>query len=106
MKTYRVIATNDAQEDLRQYLSYLIQEKHNPQAARLVLQDYRNTVKRLSHAAGSIARPDSEKLQARHLKRINFGHHHYFLLFLVDQEDTVYVTNVFNDLENFEEKLR
>lgn len=30
MKTYRVIATNDAQEDLRQYLSYLIQEKHNP----------------------------------------------------------------------------
>lgn len=69
MKTYRVIATNDAQEDLRQYLSYLIQEKHNPQAARLVLQDYRNTVKRLSHAAGSIARPDSEKLQARHLKK-------------------------------------
>ncbi len=106
MKTYRVIITPDAENDLKSYLSYLRDVKKNPQAVKSVLEDFRDTKNELKSVAHSLPEPDSEKLKERGLKRINFKKHNYFLLFYIAPVDTVYVTAVFHGLENFEEKLR
>jgi len=106
MKRYRVLVTPDAEADLKIYLSYLRSVKKNPQAVKSVLEDFRNTKNDLKSVARSLPEPDSEKLKARGLKRINFKKHNYFLLYYIDSMDIVYVTNIFHGLENFEDKLR
>lgn len=106
MKRYRVIVTPDAEAELKVYLSYLRNVKKNPQAVKNVLEDFRDTKNELTSVARSLPEPDSEKLKARGLKRINFKKHNYFLLYYIDPMDTVYVTAVFHGLENFEDKLR
>ena len=106
MKKFRVIVTPDAESELRKYLVYLRRVKKNPQAAKNVLEDFRETKKTLSSVAKSLSDPDSEKLRERGLKRINFGKHNYFLLYYIDENEVVFITDVFHGLENFEEKLR
>ena len=105
MKKYTVIRTDDAENDLACYVAYLVRQKRNPQAARNLLDDYDETIDSLENVAGSLAEPSSSKLRERGLKRINFLHHAYLLLHRIE-DDTVYVTNVFHQTEDFESKLR
>ena len=105
MKRYRVVVSVNAKEDLRRYLRYLKEVKHNGQAAKNVMDDFRATRKKLSDVAGSLADPDSDKLKERGLKRINFLKHNYFILFCI-KDDKAIVTNVFHGLEDAESKLR
>ncbi len=105
MNTYRVIVTDDAKKDFLRYRDYLIYVKKNSQAAKNLVNDYRETRKKLEIVAGSLKDPDSEKLKARRLKRINFLKHDYFLLYRIDG-NTVSVTNMFHSLEDYENKLR
>ncbi len=106
MKARKVIVTPDAEQDLRKYLDYLRNAKKNPQAVRNVLSDFRETKKKLAEIADSIKEPDEEKLKERSLKRLNFLRHRYFILFHIGDDGIVYITNVFHELEKFEDKLR
>lgn len=105
MKKYRIIVTPDAEEDLNKYIVYLIEKKKNPQAVRNLLKDFRETKNCLSNVAGSLKDPENEKMIERGLKRINFLHHNYFMLYYIDKE-IAYITQIFHGLENFEDKLR
>lgn len=40
MKSYKVVVTIDAQEDIKRYLRYIRNVKKNPQAAKSILDDY------------------------------------------------------------------
>ena len=106
MKRYKIIVTPDAEEDLKRYLQYLHHVKKNPQAVKNVLRDFQETKNELRNIAGSVSKPESCKLRERGLKRMNFLKHNYFILFNMDLDDTVTITNVFHGLENFESKLR
>ena len=44
MKTWRVIVTDDVQDDLDNFVYYLLVEKLNRQAAKAVLDDYDETI--------------------------------------------------------------
>lgn len=105
MKTYRVVVTDDAKADLKRYRDYILKTFKNPQAARAVILDFRETRTKLETTAASLQDPESEVLKQRSLKRINFQRHNYFLLFRVAGEQ-VYVTNVFHFLEDYENKLK
>ncbi len=105
MKKYRIVVTTDAENDLRKYISYLKNVKKNQQAVKNVLKDFKDTKKCLASIAGSIKEPESYELKNRGLKRLNFLVHNYFLLYYIDNE-TVYITQIFHGLENFESKLR
>ena len=105
MKTYRVVVTDDAKADLKRYRGYILKKFKNPQAARAVILDFRETRTKLETVAASLQDPESEILKQRCLKRINFQRHNYFLLFRI-VGDLVYVTNVFHFLEDYENKLR
>ncbi len=106
MKRRSVIVTPDAEDDLRKYLSYLRNKKKNPQAVKNVLSDFRETTQKLSDIADSIATPESAELNRRGLKRYNFLRHRYFVLFYTGDDGNVYITNIFHQLEDYEEKLR
>ena len=93
MKALRVIVTPDAENDLRTYLSYLRDVKKSPQSLKSVLEDFRETKNVLSTVARSLQEPESEDLKLRGLKRINFRKHNYFMLYHIDSDNVVYITN-------------
>lgn len=105
MKRYRVVLTKQAQDDLRQKLSYIRHWLKNPQAAQSVYDDYRRTILALAEVADTVREPDSGILRARGLKRINFRAHNYFMLFRI-RDDRVEIIDIFHGSEDFENKLR
>ncbi|MBQ8919892.1 MAG: type II toxin-antitoxin system RelE/ParE family toxin [Acidaminococcaceae bacterium] len=105
MKHYKMYITIQAQADLRARVRYLHEVKRSVQAAQSLLDDYVETRAVLSVLAGAIADPSDEKLKRRCLKRINFIHHNYFMLFKV--EDTkVIIVRIFHGLEDYKRKLQ
>ena len=44
---YKVVVTAEAEEDLNQFIQYLLFAKKNKQAAKNVLDDFENTIKKL-----------------------------------------------------------
>lgn len=105
MKTYKVLLTADAREDLKRYLSYLKNVKKSPQAAKNVLNDYIDTRKELEKCAGSLADPDSQKLREWGLKRMNFLRHNYFMLYRIEENNAV-IISIFHSLEDADSKLK
>ena len=51
---YKIVVTSVAEESLNKFISYLIFEKKNPQAAKNVLDDFENTKNNLIQVAGSL----------------------------------------------------
>ncbi len=105
MNIYNVIALPKAEEDLDRIVYHLVNKKHNPYAARNVLNDYSETITKLSYLADSQPIPDSAILRDRKLKRFKFSRHDYFLLFSIEG-NTVIITNIFHAREDYENKLR
>ena len=44
---YKIVVTAEAEEDLNQFIQYLLFVKKNKQAAKKVLDDFENTIKKL-----------------------------------------------------------
>ena len=51
---YRIVVTEEAEEDLNRFIQYLLFIKKNHQAAINVLDDFGDTVEMLKHVAGSL----------------------------------------------------
>lgn len=94
MKKYTVSVTKEARGKLRKYLKYLKDVKKNSQAAKSVMQDFRETRKELELVAGSLKEPDNTKLRQAGVKRINFKRHSYFLLYKIEDSKAIIVTMV------------
>lgn len=105
MKQYKVIILSEAQKDLQKRIDYIVFRLNNKHAAKNVILDYLNTIKTLSHIAGSIRISDNKLLQERNLKRLNFQKHDYYLLFKIE-DNIVKVTNIFHGREDVDEKLK
>ncbi len=105
MKQYKLVVTKDVRNDLERYLSYIKNRYKNPQAIRNVRDDFYETASSLRTLAESIKKPESEKMNEKQLKRINFSSHNYFLLFRITG-DTVEIVQMFHFLEDYENKLR
>ena len=104
MKRYKVYITGRAFSDLRIRIGYLRNEKKSMQAAQALFDDYRETRSILANIAGALAESHDEKLKRRGLKRINFLHHNYFMLFKIEKEK-VFIVRVFHGLEDYQNKL-
>lgn len=101
---YEVLVTPEAEEELNQYIQYLIFEKKNKQAAKNVLDDFEETVGKLSRVADSLKLCDNSKLKKLGYCRINFRRHRYFLLYRIE-ENTAIVDAVFHELQDYENKM-
>lgn len=101
---YNIVVTVDAEEDLDRCINYLLFEKKSKQAARNVLNDFEITKNSLKHVAGSLKLCDNPWLNRMGYRRINFSSHRYFMLYRI-VDNTVFVDNIFHELEDYENKM-
>lgn len=101
---YRVVVTKDAEEDLDQFIKYLIFEKENMEAAQNVLDDYDATIQTLKIVAGSLKLCENPRLRQLEYRRINFLNHRYFMLYRI-VDNLVFIDNIFHDLQDYENKI-
>ena len=101
---YKVVVTKEAEEDLNQFIQYLLFAKKNKQAAQNVLDDFEETTSILKHAAGSLKQCDNPNLKAQGYYRINFRRHRYFMLYRIEGE-LVFIDKIFHDLQDYEGRM-
>jgi hypothetical protein len=101
---YKVVVTSDAEEDFDRFIQYLLLEKKNEQAARNVLDDFEDTLNCLKNAAGNLSLCENQRLRALGYHRINFLRHRYFMLYRIE-ENTVFIDNIFHELQDYENKM-
>lgn len=101
---YKINIMKSAEEDLDNFITYLLFEKKNEQAARNVLDDFEKTKDNLARVAGSLKLCDNPRLQELGYRRINFLSHRYFMLYRID-DDMVYVDSIFHELQDYEKKM-
>lgn len=73
----------------------------NKQAAKNVLDDFEDTIKKLKYVASSLKICDNPRLQSLGYRRINFQQHRYFMLYRIEN-DAVYVDDIFYELQDYE----
>lgn len=101
---YRVVLTAEAEEDLNQFIQYLLFAKKNEQAAKNVLDDFEKTIDILKHTADSLKLCDNPRLKKLGYHRINFQKHRYFMLYRIEN-DVVYVDDIFHELQDYENRM-
>lgn len=101
---YKIVLMQNAENDLNSFISYLLFEKKSEQTAGNLLNDFEATKVSLSNVAGSLKKCDNPKLRELGYRRINFLSHRYFMLYRI-KNDTVYVDNIFHELQDYENKL-
>ena len=101
---YKVVVTAEAEEDLNQFIQYLLFAKKNKQAAKNVLDDFEDTIKKLKYVASSLNVCDNPRIQSLGYRRINFQQHRYFMLYRIEN-DVVYVDDIFHELQDYENRM-
>ena len=101
---YKIVLMRDVEEDLDRFITYLLLEKKSEQAARNLLNDFEAIKTSLSNVAGSLKLCDNTKLRKLGYRRNNFLSHRYFMLYRIEN-DTVYVDNIFHELQDYENKM-
>ena len=101
---YKVVVTSDAENDLDQFIQYLLFKKKNFQAAQNVLNDFEATKKSLAQVAESLKLCENPRLQMMGYRRINFLSYRYFMLYRIE-EDIVFIDNIFHELQDYENRM-
>ena len=101
---YKVVLTEDAENDFERHIKYLIDVKLNIQAARNVANDFEETKDILSKVASSIQLCTNPRLNKLGYRRINYRRHDYFMLYRI-VDGMVIVDNIFHFLEDYENKM-
>ena len=103
MNTWKVVVTNEVQNDLDDFVYYLLTEKYNAQAARAVLDDYDATIEELAFVAGSIKPLEDPELCE--YRKIRLKRHNYYLLYRI-VDDVVVVDRMFHDLQDLDKAMK
>ncbi len=101
---YKVVITSDAEEDLDEFIRYLLFDKKSQQAASNLLNDFDVTKQNLSRVAGSLKLCDNPRLKELGYRRINFLSHRYFMLYRLEDNIAI-VDNIFHELQDYENKM-
>lgn len=102
---YKVQLTSEAENDLDSFVSYMLFNLENPQAARHLTDDFEKTKEKLSTVAGSTSLCKKSRLAALGYRRFNFLQMKYFMLYRMEG-NTAVVDNIFHQLQDYENKLR
>lgn len=94
---YKVVVTSNAENDLDQFVRYLLFEKKSEQAARNLLDDFEFTKQNLERVAGNLKYCENPRLKELGYRRINFITHRYFMLYRLEG-DTAVVDSIFHEL--------
>ena len=103
MIKWNVIATSDVQQDLDNFVYYLLVEKLNEQAAKAVLDDYDETIEELANVAGTLKLLEDPQLNE--YRKIRLRRHDYYLLYRLDN-NTAIVDRMFHDLQDLDKAMK
>lgn len=103
MNTYRVVITEHAKNQLREYLAYILRKFKNKQAAQAIRDDAKETKDILSRVASSNKLLENSKLKG--YRKIHFQRHSYVMLYRII-DDTAYVDFIFHELQDYENKIK
>lgn len=98
---YDVILSTQAQTHFREIIDYLLNKFQNPQAATSVVDDFEDTVSRLSHVAGSLKFCSDDILRNKGYRTIHFQKHKYLMVYTVDGNRAC-VAGIYHDLQDYE----
>lgn len=98
---YRVVITENAEEDLDKFVKYLLTIKRNEQAAKNLLDDFEETKNKLIIIAGSLPNCHNPQLKEQGYKRIGFQKHRYFMLYRIEAKK-IFVDYIFHELQDYE----
>lgn len=68
------------------------------------MDDFEATAQSLKKVAGSLKLCDNHRLKELGYRRINFFSHRYFMMYRI-VENTVFVDNIFHELQDYENIL-
>lgn len=97
----KVIITKFAQNQLRQYLKYILEQFKSTQAAKAVKEDALETKKQLLAVSDSLKYCDDSELKDLGYKTIHFNKHNYFFVYSV-RDNIAYIEAVYHDLQDYE----
>ncbi len=103
MKKWIVTATEDVQNDLDRFIGYLLEEKINVQAAKAVLDDYDQTIDKLSDIAGTLKTLDDPDLSD--YRKIRLRKHDYYLLYRICGDEVI-IDRMFHSLQDLDKALK
>ena len=98
MRLYKVVITDAAKQRLKLYLSYIRNVLQNPQAARAVREDAKETKKKLATVADTLKYMDNPQLSM--YKKIYFLRHDYVMIFRI-VDNVVFVEWIYHELQNY-----
>lgn len=101
---YKVVVTEDAEEDLDQFVRYLLFAKKSKQAAGNLLDDFELTKRQLENVAASLKECSNPRLKELGYRRINFINHRYFMLYRIE-DNTAIVDKIFHELQDYDKNL-
>ena len=67
--------------------------------------DFGDTLNCLKNVAGSLSLCENQRLRALGYHRINFLRHRYFMLYRIE-ENTVFIDDIFHELQDYENKMK
>ena len=105
MAIWNVTVTEDVEQDLDNYVYYLLVEKMNDQAATALLDDYDETIDELAKVAGNLKLLDDEELRAEGYRKIRLRRHSYYLLYRVEG-NTATVDRMLHDLQDIDKAMK
>ena len=105
LRLWSVIATDRVQENLDDYVYYLLMEKQNEQAADSLVKDYEDTVERLKKVAGSLKLIDNPRYGEAGYRKIRFLRHDYYLIYRVE-DNTAIIYRMLHDLQDMDKALQ
>lgn len=80
---YKVIITENAQEDMDRFVRYLLFEKRNEQVASNLIDNFEETIAALVRTAGGLKMYENQYLRELGYRRISFMSRRYFMHYRV-----------------------
>lgn len=103
MRKWQVSVSVEVQNDLDNFVYYLLVEKFNEQAAIALLDDYDKTVDLLADLAGTLKPLDDPELS--NYRKIRLLKHNYYLLYRI-QGNIAVVDRIFHDLQDIDKAMK
>lgn len=97
---YKVILSDFAKLQLDDILFYICMTLGNEVAARNVLQDAENTMRKLAQVGGSLKICDEPELAQYGYRKIHFSSHRYIMLYTLAEKE-VHIDRIYHELEDY-----
>ena len=97
----KVIISNLAQQQLDNYIRYVLLEKSNPQAAKRITEDALITRDSLLNVADSLRLLEDKDLASLGYRKILFKYHEYLFIYRV-VDNVAYVEATYHHLQDYE----